>query len=241
MKPIYKPKGAALEYCDLALNIYDYCSHGCTYCYARDMAKRFGKPWGNEVRPRPGIVEATKKQLRYMSGGENLIHLCFMCDPFPIGVDHVPTLEIIKAIKKSGNNVKILTKGGKKAEKCFGLLDEDDWFGVTWSGAEFVGNAEPNVASHKERHESIVIANDVYGIKTWLSCEPVLDPNSIYAAIECFDTVDLFAIGKINHRSSTINWREFGHECERLCQKHGRNYIIKDSLRKEMENESIHS
>ncbi len=184
MNPIYKTKGSDLEYCDLALNVYDSCSHGCTYCFVRG----FRKPQG-EVKPRPGIVEATKKQLRYMAGEENLIHLCFTCDPFPVGVDHTPTLEIIKAIKASGNNVKILTNGGKAAEKCFELLDKDDWFGVTWSGAEFVGNDEPNAAPHKERHESLVIAHDVYGIKTWLSCEPVIDPNAIDAAIECFDTV----------------------------------------------------
>lgn len=52
MKPIYKPKGAALEYCDLTLNIYDSCNYGCAYCFSLDRAKRFGKPWGNEVRPR---------------------------------------------------------------------------------------------------------------------------------------------------------------------------------------------
>ena len=37
MQAIYKPKGRALEYAPdgLALNIYDSCPHGCTYCFAR--------------------------------------------------------------------------------------------------------------------------------------------------------------------------------------------------------------
>lgn len=36
MKPIYKPKGAALEYVGedgYALNIYTGCPHRCNYCY----------------------------------------------------------------------------------------------------------------------------------------------------------------------------------------------------------------
>ena len=40
-RPIYAPRTRAREYCDLAVNIYTGCSHGCTYCYARAMAKRF--------------------------------------------------------------------------------------------------------------------------------------------------------------------------------------------------------
>ena len=35
--PIYEPRTRAREYCDLAVNIYDSCPHGCTYCYARAM------------------------------------------------------------------------------------------------------------------------------------------------------------------------------------------------------------
>ena len=37
MKPIYKPKGAAKEYGDLALNIYTGCPHRCFYCFAPNV------------------------------------------------------------------------------------------------------------------------------------------------------------------------------------------------------------
>ena len=92
MKPIYKPKGRAGEYGDYAINIYTGCTHGCTYCYARDMAKRFGTVdgWKN-VKPREGIVEAVKEQLAGMKGAGKLIHLCFTCDPYPADVDTTPT------------------------------------------------------------------------------------------------------------------------------------------------------
>ena len=31
---VYVPKGAALEYAPLAVNLYTGCSHGCKYCFA---------------------------------------------------------------------------------------------------------------------------------------------------------------------------------------------------------------
>lgn len=90
-------------------------------------------------------------------------------------------------------------------------------------------------APQKVRHQNIVMAKEVYGINTWLSCEPVLEPYAIYAAIEVLDSVDVFRIGKMNHRQSNINWKEFGHKAEALCKEYGRNYVIKKDLRKAME------
>lgn len=231
--PIYEPRTRAREYCDLAVNIYDSCPHGCTYCYARAMAKRFGKPWGNVVSPRPGIVEGVRQQLAGMRGQGKKIMLCFTCDPYPVGHDSTATREVIKAIKESGNHVQILTKGDETAQRDFDLLDSNDSFGVTWSGADFVGSMEPGAASHEQRHLNLFAAKH-YGIGTWLSCEPVLEPSAIYAAIECFDYVDMFRIGKLNHRRSGIDWHEFGHRAKTMCEERGRAYFIKEDLLREM-------
>ena len=235
-QPIYQPRGRAQEYCDMAITIYDSCPHGCTYCYARSMAARFGKPWGNTTNARPGIVEATQKQLsasKWQGAGKKIM-LCFMCDPYPIGFDTMATRDVIRAIKESGNHVQILTKGDETAQRDFDLLDGNDSFGVTWSGAEFVGNAEPGAASHEQRHFNLFMAKNS-GIGTWVSCEPVFDTASVYAAIKTLNCVDMFRIGKLNHRKSNIDWQKFGLEAEILCKNHGRNYYIKEDLRKEMD------
>ena len=152
---------------------------------------------------------------------------------YPIGFDTTATREVIRAIKDSGNHVQILTKGDEEAQRDFDLLDGNDSFGVTWSGAEFIGNAEPNAASHKQRHTNLFMAKH-HGIGTWVSCEPVLDPAAIYAAIEILDCVDMFRIGKLNHRKSGIDWASFGRKAEALCLEYGRNYYIKEDLRKAM-------
>lgn len=237
MKPIYKPKGRAGEYGDYAINTYTGCNHGCTYCYAAKMARRYGRDFA-EVRLRDGIVEATNRQLERSDMKGNTIHLCFTCDPYPAEIDTSATREIIKAIKESGNHVQILTKGGERAERDFDLLDNGDWFGITYSGFEpgfsFTHTeAEPYAAPWSERLASLARAKKL-GINTWISCEPVLVPEDIIQLIELADYVDLFKIGKLNYERSDINWRDFGHRVERACIVNHRNYMIKEDLRREM-------
>lgn len=61
MKPIYKPKGAAREYGDLALNIYTGCPHRCFYCFAPRVLHRDKEQFHGIVEPRKGIVEETEE------------------------------------------------------------------------------------------------------------------------------------------------------------------------------------
>lgn len=253
MKPIYRPKGKAAEYCELAINIYNSCNHGCDYkqidrpsCFAACMAERFGKTWMGEVKPRTEIVKAVKNQLKKgyvdveientkqrIELKNQLIHLCFTCDPYPAEIDTTVTREIIKAIKDSGNHVQILTKG-RGAERDFDLLNENDWFGVTISGNyESTKRIEPKAADLENRILSLRYAHNE-GIKTWVSFEPVFEKDAIYYFLTMFDFVDLFRIGKLNYAPSEINWKEFGCECEKLAKIHGRNVYIKESLKKEM-------
>jgi len=242
-KPIYEPKGKAREYGELALNIYTGCNHGCFYCYARKMAERYTSKdcisGFDNPSPRTDIVESVKRQLCSGKIKSRTIHLCFSCDPYPAEIDTTPTREIIKAIKDSGNHVQILTKGGIRAERDFDLLNENDSFGVTYTGYGFdevftPSPKEPNAAPPSERLVSLSRAHKL-GIKTWVSCEPVLDEQDIYAIIEFAEYIDLFKIGKLNYFPSDINWAEFGIECERLCKEYDRNYYIKADLRAIME------
>jgi DNA repair photolyase len=237
MKPIYEPKARAKEYGDFAINIYTGCNHGCTYCYAPRVLHKTHDDF-IQVKPRDGIIEAVKQQLEREHITNKLIHLCFTCDPYPAEIDTTPTREIIKLIKDSGNHVQILTKGGSRAERDFDLLDENDWFGVTYSGYNSVfeiSNMEPYAALPAERLHSLGVAHK-QGVKTWMSCEPVINEADIYSIIELADYIDLFKIGKLNYMEpqTPINWGEFGRRCERYCIANKRNYYIKEDLRKEM-------
>lgn len=235
MKPIYKPKGKAAEYGDYCINIYTGCNHGCTYCYAPRVLRKTREAF-EQVRERPGLLEAMKKQLSSGEYNDKLIHLCFTCDPYPAPpVDTMITREVIKAIKDAGAHVQILTKGGHRAMRDFDLMDSNDWFGVTITGTNSdAAKYEPNAATIPDRVDTYVRAHNL-GIKTWISCEPVFDTDVIYDLLFTSRHIDLFRIGKLNYHPSEIDWAEFGSECERLCKKHERNYMIKFGLRIEME------
>ncbi len=235
MKPIYEPRGAAKEYGDLAINIYTGCPHRCFYCFAPSVLRRDREQFHKDVRPRDGIVEATRRQLEKEQITGKLIHLCFTCDPYPTGYDTTSTRKIIKLLKAYGNHVQILTKGD--GSRDFDLLDEEDWYGITISGG-ITDDVEPGAVMTPFRLLRLRDAHD-RGIKTWASFEPVIDANNVLGIIRDFARVfDKVKIGKLNYHPSDIDWKKFGHDAERLCRQLGLDYTIKDSLRAEMEREA---
>lgn len=230
MKPIYVPKGKAKEYGDYAINIYTGCPHRCYYCFAPNVLRRDREKFHRHVAPRENIVEEVRKQLEREKITGKTIHLCFTCDPYPLGYDTTPTQEIIKLLKEHGNHVQILTKGD--GSRDFDLLDGEDWYGVTYSGAD--EKDELGALRCGYRLFSLAEAK-TKGIKTWCSFEPVINAENVLWTIEEHKNLfDKVKIGKLNYWPSDIDWNKFGHDAEELCKKLGLEYYIKESLRKEM-------
>lgn len=226
MKPIYEPKGKAKEYGDYAINIYTGCPHECYYCFAPSILRKVKDDFHRCVKPRENIAEEVKRQIDREKITGKTIHLCFTCDPYPVGYDTSTTREIIKVLKDSGNHVQILTKGDGRRD--FDLLDENDWYGITLDGATCK-------APKRERLESLAEAHS-RGIKTWVSFEPVTNTRQFFIDLHCVcPIVYKVKIGKLNYHPSVIDWKVFGEKAETLCKALGIDYYIKDSLRKEME------
>ena len=227
MKPIYEPKGKAKEYGDYAINIYTGCPHECFYCFASSVLRKAKDDFHKCVEPRKNIVDEVKKQIERENITGKLIHLCFTCDPYPCGYDTTPTREIINAIKQSGNNVQILTKGD--GSRDFDLLDENDWYGITLDG---IGNGRNPL--WKSRVDALAEAHS-RGIKTWVSFEPVTNEKQFFIELHLVSLmVDKVKIGKLNYHPSDIDWKTFGEKAEALCKSLGIDYYIKDGLRAEM-------
>lgn len=236
MKPIYMPSGRAREYGDYAVNIYTGCPHRCYYCFAPQVLHRDREVFHNRVEPRKDIVREVRRQLERENITGQLIHLCFTCDPYPLlsGRETIVTREVIQALKEHGNHVQILTKGSGMRD--FDLLDSGDWYGVTISCDEHMAEtAEPGAAAVGRRLTDLVIAKS-RGIHTWVSFEPVLDPEAVLNCIKgCAEFIDRVKIGKLNYWPSDIDWADFGRRAVAACREMDLDYYIKDSLRTEME------
>lgn len=232
--PIYKPKGAAAEYGNYALNIYTGCPHRCFYCFAPQVLHRDREAFHSHVEPRKGLLNDLRRQLEREQITGQLIHLCFCCDPYPTGYDTSITREVIQTLKEYGNHVQILTKGS--GNRDFDLLDGGDWYGVTIScDHPMADKAEPNAISPASRQYDLETAKCM-GIKTWVSFEPVLDANAVLNCIGIYaHYIDKVKIGKLNYHPWDINWKQFGEQVEAICKKLGVDYYIKDSLRAEMD------
>lgn len=232
MNTIYKPKGAAAEYGDYALNIYTGCPHRCFYCYVPGVLRKDRQTFHSCVEPRKNIVSETARHIEREGITGKTIHLCFTCDPYPTGYDTTATREIIKLLKDSGNHVQILTKGD--GSRDFDLLDANDWYGITLDGTEGRDNYSLYNTYYNRAHP--LLEAKKRGIRTWISFEPVVDAEDVLQEIRALaEYADKIKIGKLNYHPSDINWADFGRRAEALCQSLGVDYYIKDSLRKEME------
>ena len=228
--PIYEPRGAAREYAELALNVYEGCTHQCAYCYAPAVMRKARVDFA-KCRYRGGLVQALERQLSRGGLEGRTVHLCFSCDPYPRDVDTSPTREVIRLLKDAGCHVQILTKNPVAARLDFDLLDSRDMFGVSITGAS--ASVEPNSSTHSQRIDALIHAHSM-GIGTWVSCEPIIDPKPIYRLIAIGDFVDRFKFGKLNYVECDMDWAAIGRNVEMLCEMHGREYVIKESLRAEM-------
>ena len=233
MKPLYRPKGAAREYGNYAVNLYTGCPHCCSYCFAPSVLHRNRENFHGCVEPRPGLIEALRSQIEREGVTGELIHFCFTCDPYPAGKENSVTREAIQVIKESGNHVQILTKGD--ARRDFDLLDGNDWFGVSYSCADPLAVIyEPYAVRPSQRIEQVAMARR-QGIKTWVSFEPVLSADDVLNCIRLHHSLfNKVKIGKLNYYSSEINWKTFGEQAEALCGQLGLECYIKESLRRAM-------
>lgn len=73
------------------------------------------------------------------------------------------------------------------------------------------------------------------GIFTWVSLEPVINPDQALAVIRmAHPYVNFWKVGKLNHMKAherTVDWGKFLFDAETLLTKLGANYYIKNDLR----------
>jgi DNA repair photolyase len=237
MSYIYIPKGKALEYGELALNLYNGCSHKCRYCYAPSACQKKLEEFHN---PRPRVIDyrLLQREIDKLSG--HSVFMCFTCDPYlHLETELNITRNMIQRLHDAGIKAVILTKAGSRSAKDFDLLSlrpELSQYGATLTFLNDKDSLEwePGAALPADRIATLKKAHDL-GISTWASLEPVIDPvQSLEIIRQTHEFIDLFKVGRWNHdkRADLIDWKGFGTKAVDLLETFKKPYYIKADLKK---------
>ncbi len=239
---IYEPSGRAREYAELAANLYRGCDHACEYCFA-PLALKTTREAHRIPQPRKDIIRQFAKEAQTLrhNGEKRYIQLSFTCDPYmQLDVKHQLTRQALQILFANNLNIAILTKGGRRSERDFDLLAANNdkvKYGATLVFADDADalKIEPGAAPTSERIASLKKAHDL-GIRTWVSLEPIYHADDAYALIErTRDFVDIYKVGKLNYLpevANKVNWREFAINVELLLKASGKEYYLKNDLRR---------
>lgn len=230
---IYEPKGKAREYSPLAVNLYTGCPHACKYCFAPGVMRKKRVEYHSQIHPREDILERLMKDCKRMEGDPREVPLCFGCDPYP-DKGYITTRIALKILENHGMRAQILTKGGMRAAGDFDILARNDWsFGTTliFVSEKMRREWEPLAPPLGDRIRAIHQANAL-GIKTWISVEPVIEPEEALAVMEwAKNVVSHIKVGKLNHmyyKNKSRDWKGFLERTEEILE--GTDYYIKKDL-----------
>lgn len=148
-----------IDWCDSTWNPVTGCLHGCEYCYARNIARRFGKNYPDyspsavehglhcidtkfDDTPYPFGFEPTFHAYRldeYANKKGRNIFVCSMADMFGAWVPEAWKIEVLEACYKAPqHNYLFLTKDpiGYFIWRTNDAYRENMWLGVTYTGRE---------------------------------------------------------------------------------------------------------
>lgn len=238
MSIIYQPKGKALEYSPLAANLYKGCGHACKYCFAPKATFTDREVFSSKeyIRPRQNVIDQIEKDAAKIAGDKRPILLSFTSDIYQPINNKIKLARLVLSTFNHNNLTScILTKGGSRACADFDLLSKNpnNCFAVTLTTDDEAESLkwEPNAALPNDRIKSLRVAKQA-GIKTWVSFEPVINPDAVIRLIhETYTFVDLYKVGKLNYHphEKTINWASFLKIVEATLDKYRcKRYIKKD-------------
>lgn len=236
MTIIYEPKGKALEYSPLAVNLYNGCVHACKYCYCPGIFRKTLDDWSKESAPRKNILAQLEKSAAKHANDPREILFSFTSDPYQNAEASKLTRDALFICEKHNLRCQVLTKNGMAASNDFDIIKRNGWkFGSTiiFKSESLREEWEPGAPAIESRIEAVKIANSM-GIYTWVSIEPVVNSAEALQIIkELKPFVSFWKVGKINHFpdiENAIDWRKFLRDVETaLC---GCDYYIKKDLEK---------
>lgn len=239
MSIIYEPRGKAGEYAPLAANLYKGCSHNCVYCYAPSATFKKREVFHSDdfIRPRPNVLTQFKKDCVKFAGDKREVLFSFTSDCYqPVESKLKLTQQALQIAKEYDIFAVILTKNGVLSRRDLPLLGsfKRRKFGVTLTSdcPKTSLEWESGASLPDDRIEALQDAWTM-GIKTFVSFEPVIDPEAVYRLIDkTHEFVDFYKVGKLNYHShqKTIDWPLFRKTVIKQLKYYGKKYMIKKDL-----------
>ena len=236
---IYEPQGKAREYSPLALNYFKGCDHGCKYCYVPPMMSRFSSNYDHDTVKSEIDYDKIRRSAKKMQGCGKQILLSFTSDPYNCA-ENGETAKVISILNEYGHKVAVLTKNPGKAMKdieLFKSMGNRFKIGTTLVFSNEQDSLEwekgaPNANSRLKALEEF----SAFGIKTYVSFEPVIDPEQTLLMLEIVSGfVDHVKIGKLNNYKGLdkkIDWTKFLYDSVRICREKNVRFYIKKDLAK---------
>lgn len=236
MKIIYEPKGKALEYAPLGLNLFRGCLNGCTYCYVPGIYRQSREEFHSECYAVKDWKERLEKDLLFLKKEgrqDQEVLLSFATDPFQRDPKLAKiTHEALKMFRLHGQRFTTLTKTPTNMlPTTISLYSPDDAFGITLT--QIVNwHMEPNTDNWKKRILMLEVAK-ASKIRTWISFEPAINYNDIMFFYEqTKDYCDLYRIGAASKPMSDIDLYALTNDFIERCTKDKKEFYVKNSLRR---------
>lgn len=190
------------EWADYNVNCIKGCSNDCKYCYAKMMAKRFGRCKGDNWKDMIVNKNAVERKYRKYNGRVMFPSTHDITDDEKV---KEACFTVICKLLESGNEVLITTKPRlsvtKQIIESFGLYIEQLQFRFTITSINnrLLSFWEPHAPSYEERFASLQYAY-AKGFKTSVSIEPFLDyvPQELVYTLEPFVTESIW-LGPMNY------------------------------------------
>lgn len=236
MSVIYTPSGKAREYSELACNLYSGCKHRCLYCFCPSIMRKTLDDWAANPKPRTDILKQLEREAKKLAFCDKELLFSFMSDPYQTNEAADLTRKALLICESYGfKKVNVLTKAGTNAVRDFDIFERNSgWkFGSTiiFDDETLRQHWEPGAPSIESRFGAIHEAHK-RGIYTWVSVEPVVDPQAALRVIRHLkNIVNFWKVGKLNHFpgiEKTIDWAKFLADVRKELAGH--DYYIKKDL-----------
>jgi len=202
-----------IEWTDYTWNPITGCKHGCWYCYAEKLSKRFKKIFPNGFEP---TFYPDRLKEPYCLLKPSKIFVCSIADLFADWTPQEWRDEVLASVFHCSikHTFQLLTKSPEGIEK-FVRFPENVWVGAT-------------VTSEKDAH-NISMMTLVDAKIRFISFEPLLgliDFNTVH----CLDGIQWVIVGKLTG-SKKVKLEPFWvWEIMRECERHDIPLFMKDNL-----------